>query len=196
MLLPYFIVVLGTSTGVIISALVPPDGIDCRHVAQLSILVLWLASAELDLLFNRLFPLINDRERLFCCTYVKDFITTGATMGCVIATQVGLFNRCVCYTQWGRTGLALPEMPDVATVLRARLSEVYPAVTFTSIGLELVVIPLAIWLWYGDAMRVSFALAPTITPNSLHQGYGVLSLHFELLLGGKLSENLNYSRVV
>lgn len=75
-------------------------------------------------------------------------------MGGVIATQVGLFNRCSCYTQWGATGLAMPEMPDVAAVLRARLVREYPAITFSAILVELLVVPLAVWVWYGDALRV------------------------------------------
>jgi hypothetical protein len=155
MLLPYLIVLLGTVTGMTVSALVPPDGIDCRHIAQLSMLFVWYASAELDILLNKVFHITNEiGGRLFWCTYVKDFVATGTTMGCVIATQLGFFNRCLCYTQWGNTGLALPEMPDVATVLRARLGREYPAITFTSIAIELIIVPLAIWLWYGDAMRV------------------------------------------
>ena len=155
MLLPYLVVLLGTATGMTVSALVPPDGIDCRHIAQLSILIIWLASAELDILLNKVFPLTDENQgRLFWCTYVKDFVATGTTMGCVIATQLGLFNRCLCYTQWGRTGLALPEQPDNAAVLRSRLGREYPAITFTAIAIELIIVPLAIWLWYGDAMRV------------------------------------------
>ena len=160
MLLPYLVVLLGGGTGMTISALIPPDGFDCRHIGLLSILVIWLVSAELDILFNKIFPLTENplteknRGRLFWCTYVKDLIATGSTMGCVIAIQLGIFNRCSCYTQWGNTGLALPEMPDVAAVLQARLGREYPAITFSSIVIELLIVPLAIWLWYGDAMRV------------------------------------------
>jgi len=65
-------------------------------------------------------------------------------MGCVTATQIGLFNRCACYTQWGRDGLALPEMPDIATVLRTRFGREYPAIVFTSIAVQVVLVPLAI----------------------------------------------------
>ncbi len=87
MLLPYLIVLLGTVTGMTVSALVPPDGIDCRHIAQLSMLFVWFASAELDILFNKVFHITNEiGGRLFWCTYVKDFVATGTTMGCVIAT--------------------------------------------------------------------------------------------------------------
>jgi len=98
--LPYFIVVSGAITGMTVSALVPPDGIDCRHIAQMAILVIWLVSAELDILLNRIFPLTTRNQKpLFWCTYAKDLIATCTTMGGIIATQIGLFNRCSCYTQ-------------------------------------------------------------------------------------------------
>jgi len=47
--LPYLIVLLAAVTGMTISALVPPDGIGCRHMAQIRMLVVWLVSADLDL---------------------------------------------------------------------------------------------------------------------------------------------------
>ena len=154
MLLPHIILLLGTVSGITISGLVPPDGIDCRHIAQIGILIIWLVSAELDIYLQKIFPLTGDRARLFWYTYIKDFIATTTTMGAIIATQLGIFNRCACYTRWGSTGLALPEMPDVAAILSYRLGTAYPAITFSSIGLELLIVPVAIWLWYADAVRV------------------------------------------
>ena len=156
--LPYFIVVLGTAAGMTVSALVPPDGFDCRNIAQLAILFVWLASAQLDALFQKVFPItcqtLENRSRLFWCTFVKDLLATSTTIGCVIATQLGIMNRCSCYTRWGTTGLKLPEMPDVAAVLSERLGREYPLVTFAAIVIELVIVPLSVWLWYEDAMRV------------------------------------------
>ena len=152
--LPYIIVLLGIVSGITISALVPPDGFDCRHIAQISIFVIWVVSREVGICLQRFFPLTGDRARLFWCTYIKDLIATTTTMGGIIATQVGLFNRCACYTRWGGTGLALPEMPDVAAVLSYRLGTAYPAITFSAIGLELIIVPVAIWWWYPNAMRV------------------------------------------
>ena len=69
-------------------------------------------------------------------------------------TQIGIFNRCSCYTQWGRTGLALPERPDVAATLFSRLKKHYFAITFVCISIELMVIPLFICFRYQDGLRV------------------------------------------
>ena len=137
-------VILGTATGFIVSALVPPEGFDCRHVAQIFILLTWLVSAQLNRIVGR----------KVWALMLKDLASTLLTMIGIIVTQIGVFNQCVCYTLWGKAGLALPGMPKVAEVLVHRLNTAYPAVTFTSIGIHLMPIPLAICYRYRDAVRV------------------------------------------
>lgn len=152
--LPLLIMVIGTATGMAVSALVPPDGWDCRHIGHILISIAWLLSAQADGWLNHLWPLNEQNQsKVFWIIGTKDLLVTIATMGGVITTQLGVFNRCSCYTQWGRTGLALPEMPDVAETLFHRLVTTYPAITFTSIGVELVVIPFLICIRYEDALR-------------------------------------------
>lgn len=180
-LLPYPILLLGTLTGMFVSGFVPPDGFDCRHTGQLLICTAWILSAQADHLLNRLLPLAdtqpvenrpvdshpvevkpvenkpvssNKSISLLWITIVKDLLITCATMGGIVVTQIGTFNRCSCYTQWGSVGLALPERSDVATKLFHRLNTVYPAITFTGIGIELVIVPLYLCIWYSDALRV------------------------------------------
>lgn len=153
--LPYPILILGTVTGLIVSGYVPPDGFDCRHLGEILICTAWILSAQADTLLNYLWPLSSGRSStLFWMTAGKDLLMTVATMGGIIVTQIGIFNRCSCYTLWGRTGLALPERPDIAATLFHRLNTLYPAVTFTGIGLELVIIPLYFCYRYRDAIRV------------------------------------------
>lgn len=146
---------MGTATGITVSALVPPDGWDCRHMGEIFIFIAWVLSALVDILLNRRWPSSEEKNqsKLFWITGIKDLLITTLTMGCVIATQIGIFNRCSCYTLWGRTGLALPEMPEVSEVLFHRLNTAYPAITFTSISVELIVVPLFICIRYRDALR-------------------------------------------
>ena len=170
----YSIVILGTITGITISGLVPPDGPDCRHLGQFSTCLVWLLSAWLDTRLNCMIPLgdtshdsnnkvseatleklLEHKQRLlFTLTMTKDVIISIATLGGVIAVQVGVLNRCSCYTMWGLRGAALPEMPMVYETLRHRLSTWYPALAFTCIGIELFVIPALIYWQYPDAFRV------------------------------------------
>lgn len=154
-LLAYTIVILGTVTGLIVSALVPPEGFDCRHLGEILLCALWNLSAQADTLLSYLFPLSSVRlKTLFWATAVKDFLATAGTMGGIVIAQIGVFNRCSCYTQWGKTGLALPQRPDVAATLLRRITRDFAAVTFTSIGIELVIVPLFICFKYRYALRV------------------------------------------
>ena len=154
---------MGTATGLVISALVPPDGLDCRHIGEVLVLIAWLLSALIDVWLRYLWPLNKEnqtknskkknQDKLFWSTGLKDVLATIATTGGVVTTQLGLFNRCECYTAWGKTGLALPEMPETAQTLFHRLTTVYPAIAFTSIGIHLVLVPLFISVRYKDALR-------------------------------------------
>ena len=165
MIFAHVIIIAGAVTGFIISSLVPPGGFGCRHIGELSILTAWLVSAYLDILLNKIFSL-NGRSRkcfkwdvksttmLFWMTFVKDIISTAATMGGVILTQIGILNRCECYSKWGMTGLALPQIPDVNNVLRDRINNLYPIVTGLGLCFQLIVV-LAYMVWqYGSALQV------------------------------------------
>ena len=44
-------------------------------------------------------------------------------------------------------------MPDIAQTLFYRLNTVYPGIAFASIGIELVIVPLFICVWYIDGLR-------------------------------------------
>lgn len=168
------IVILGTITGMTISGLVPPDGLDCRHLGEFSTCMVWILSAWLDTGLNYMIPLGDSSQKskskvpaatkkesleykqrlLFRWTVIKDVMVSIATLGGVIAVQVGVLNRCSCYTMWGLAGAALPGMPSVYEKLRHRLSTWYPALAFTCIGIELLVVPALIYWQYPDAFRV------------------------------------------
>ena len=153
--LSYALLVSGTLTGVIVSCLVPPDGWDCRNIGEVLITLAWILSAVFDTVFARLVPYAPEhRTLIFWTVGVKDLVATLSTMLGIVATQVGVFNRCSCYTLWGRTGVALPEMPDVQKALIHRMRTVYPAVTFTCIGIELIIVPLYVCIRYRHAVRV------------------------------------------
>ena len=164
-ILAHIIVIAGAVTGFILSSLVPPGGFNGRHIGEFAILAAWLVSAYLDILLNKIFSL-NGRSRkffkwhvksttmLFWTTFAKDIVLTIATMGGVILTQIGVLNRCECWSNWGRTGLALPQIPDVNDILRNRINNLYPIITGLGLCFQLIVV-LAYWVWqYGSALQV------------------------------------------
>ena len=143
------IVTLGTLTGVLISILVPPIGFGCRSVGELAIYAGWLLSASLDYI-----PRHNNFRWHFWFIFIKDLLATVATMGGIVTTQFGVFNRCSCYTMSGKTGLALPEITFVAGTLSHRIETVYPAIAFLCVGFQLIAVPYIVQAQYPHATRV------------------------------------------
>ncbi|KAE9362864.1 hypothetical protein N431DRAFT_358157 [Stipitochalara longipes BDJ] len=158
---PVVIFTYSALTGILISYLIPPVGFDCRHAGELSIVLTWVLSACLNNLpIFRNHPSDNEdkrvraRRRRFLFILWKDIIVTALTMGGIIVTQVGVFNRCACYTLWGRAGLALPENGSVSNTLSWRIDTSYPAIAFLCVGFQLVVVPCFLLRQYGLAVRV------------------------------------------
>ena len=153
--LPYALLISGTLTDVIVSCLMPPDGWDCRNIGEILITLAWLLSSLFDTSSEYLVPHTDKHKTLiFRVMGIKDLIATLSTMLGIVATQIGVFNRCSCYTRWGRTDLALPEMPDVQKLLIYRMQTVYPAITFACIKIQLIIVPLYVCVRYRHAVRV------------------------------------------
>jgi len=143
------IVVVPALTGVLISFLVPPVGWEARTMTEVFISGTWV--------INGLFDYVNWGQHHhweFWFTFSKDCICAVATTFGIIATQVGVFNRCSSYTLWGKAGLALPEISSVAGTLSQRIETVYPAIAFLCVAFELIVFPAIAMLTYPHAVRI------------------------------------------
>jgi hypothetical protein len=76
-----------------------------------------------------------------------------ATLGLVMATQIGILNRCSCYTKGGKIGLALPQTPMVKATLEHRIDVHYPLIAVTGIVAQLLIFTSIIMAWYyGGAL--------------------------------------------
>ena len=149
--LPIFIVSSGTITAMLVSCFVPADGWQPRHCAHASFLLTWILSF---LATNWLKHHGGENFLRFRITFAKDVLVTAGTLAALMYVQVGPFNDCSSYTLWGRKGLALPGMPEVEAILNSRMRNVYPAIAFTSIGIQLVLIPLVVFFQSPRALRV------------------------------------------
>jgi hypothetical protein len=149
--LPVFIVVLAIMTGTLISIFVPPIGASCRTWGQLYFGFGWLGSYIATLSVARWLP----ENRWFQVTAFKDLVATFCTVGWIVATQLGYYNRCECYTQWGQAGLALPEQLNAKDILlRGLKGGSYMWILIVGILLQVILVP-ALLLWrYHAASRV------------------------------------------
>ena len=150
-LLAIFTVFSGTITAMLVSGFVPADGWQPRHCAHASFFLTWTLSF---LVTNCLKRLRAENFLRFWITFAKDVIVTAGTLAALMYIQVGPFNNCSSYTLWGRRGLALPGMPEVEAILNSRMRHVYPVIAFTSIAIQLVLIPLVVFIWSPRALRV------------------------------------------
>ncbi|MCJ1396090.1 hypothetical protein MMC18_008978 [Xylographa bjoerkii] len=87
--LPHILVFAGTLAGIIISILVPPVGVECGTIGEISIYSAWLFSFLLDLI-----PRGDHHKPQFYFAFGKDIFITILTMGGIVATQVGVLNQC------------------------------------------------------------------------------------------------------
>ena len=151
----FLMVLFSLLAGLLVSALVPPDGFWCRDWAELSIAVVWILSDALDYL-----PVLfkwnsEDRyPRIYRLIFHKDVLLGLCNIAVVIAIQVGIMNQCSCYSIEGRTGLAFPEISTIAGTLTYNIYIGYPAIAFLCIGFELLVFPGIVCYQYKEAFSV------------------------------------------
>jgi hypothetical protein len=187
--LPFFTVSSGTITAMLVSGFVPADGWQPRHCAHASFLLTWIFSF---LATNWLKQLGGKNFPRFWITFAKDVLATVGTLAAMMYIQVGPFNNCSSYTLWGRKGLALPGMPEVEAILNSRMRNVYPAIAFTSIGIQLVLIPLVVFIWSPRALRVLLQSddETSFWPRWLSRPFGRAGSH-EIQLHKLSSERVN-----
>ncbi|KAK4187135.1 hypothetical protein QBC35DRAFT_385585 [Podospora australis] len=140
-----------------ISYRVPPEGFDCRNAGQMALLGTWLLSFAFEFVFvlamDRLSHLQLRESWLYEIMFVKDCVMGAAAVVMILVVQVGIFNRCDCFSLWGRVPVAFPQIPEVAAVLMRRIEFEWPAVTFGWIMIELGLCG-GIWWYYRDAIAV------------------------------------------
>lgn len=104
---------------VFISYQVPPTGWGCRGVLQSAIFASWVGSLTCDFFFQM--KLEHRPRLLFWTTFIKDIVVTVATLTMMIYSSIGVFNRCMCWTNFGRAPLSFGAEPVIAAVLNRKL---------------------------------------------------------------------------
>ncbi|KAK0647026.1 hypothetical protein B0T16DRAFT_446866 [Cercophora newfieldiana] len=153
-----------------ISYRVPPEGFDCRTAAQTALLANWIFSFFLDFAvttimecFGHLLPNPASPKKInmiveklyYPLTFIKDTTLGLAAISSILVTQLGIFNRCDCFTLWGKVPVMLPEIPQVKEILMRRIAGEWPAVTFLWIVLEIGICG-GIWWWRNEGQSVHF----------------------------------------
>ena len=147
--IPVFIVLGATITGLATTISVPPHGWSCQTRGVLQIFFVWFGSYLLSLI-----PFGQHHRAQFLSTFIKDTMCFVSTIGIFTATEIGVYNRCSCYTKGGLTGLQLPQMATVSTVLENGLQRRYLPIITMGILFQLIFIPGLIMLRYDSSTQV------------------------------------------
>lgn len=135
-----------------------PSGFSCRHVWIITVFGLWILSPFLTFFFSkiRLNPRGNDKNNHissvgFWLIYTKDFLIGMGTISMIIASVIGVFNSCFCWSlaMWLGEENAIMAVNTRGTYLQ-RKRGMYPALVGGFILLELVFVAAVVWLlWSG-----------------------------------------------
>jgi hypothetical protein len=90
---------------------------------------------------------------LFWAVFGKDAFFALTNISLILVTQLGIMNRCSCWSTWGLTGVHLPQIPEVTVELMHYIKHIAPWIVFIAILLQLLSCTIVIW-WYWDAVRV------------------------------------------
>ena len=169
-------VLVGTVSAWVITAMTPPEGLDCRHWLQGLISLIWLLSALSNFPLSHLGP-----RRRFYWTFAKDILAMFSTSTGIFLAVIGIFNRCSCWTKQGHVGLVLPYEPFVAAILSHRIKILWPSIIGVCAAIQILFI-CSVCYHYWDAFRVlvqsdggddiSEALSRTGTGKRLENGQG------------------------
>ncbi|KAK3948194.1 hypothetical protein QBC32DRAFT_222547, partial [Pseudoneurospora amorphoporcata] len=156
--LSFFFVFTSFLVASFIAYRVPPEGFDCRNVSLVLIMGIWLLSAALDFLLTIIRELSSPStpsspSYTYHLTLTKNLILSASVLTIILLIQLGIFNRCDCYSLWGRGPLGLPQIPQIEQILIQRIRGEWPAVTFGWVGLEMIICGLVVWK-YKNAFRV------------------------------------------
>ena len=70
----------------------------------------------------------------------------------LIVGQLGIYNRCTCWTQWGNAALVLPQLESIAATVNSRL-RVWWVLIALGLGLQAGFCGGCAWMFW-DAVRV------------------------------------------
>ncbi|ORX95507.1 hypothetical protein BCR34DRAFT_607932 [Clohesyomyces aquaticus] len=130
--------------------LVPPKGPSCRHIGEGFMFSCWAVSFAGEFFLERF---ITKDDRLFTAVVCKDVSCALINISIILITQWGIFYRCACWTDLGRKGLALPQIPEIKRELMDMIRDTFPWVVGGAITFH-ILFCLLVAVCYRDALRV------------------------------------------
>lgn len=111
-------VLSGCLVGIGIAYSAPPTGFGCREIAFISTLMLWMFSFSFDIYAHRSFK----PKTCYILVFLKDITCSLAILVYNVYSHLGIFNRCSCWTKFGRGPLCFSLEPRISEELHEKMS--------------------------------------------------------------------------
>ncbi|KAJ4178811.1 hypothetical protein NW755_012926 [Fusarium falciforme] len=133
----FLIVTTGSAGAILLSAAVPPEGLNCRTVIKLIMVSIYVVKYAAQLLVNRMGDPSNPMKMYV--TGTMDAISVLLFAFIIFSTQTGILNRAGCYRQC-KDGGECAIYPASVTwgVVQKRLRGMYPGILFGFLGMQLI----------------------------------------------------------
>ena len=144
-------VILATLTAVLLSWMLPPNGLGCRSLTQLVFCVTWFLSA----LFTKLTGKLFSGKYHFRLVIMKDLILTIMQLGFMVSAFVGYYNSCLCWSNYFSLTRRGPAFMEVVQheVLDVMVRKKWPVIAFVGLSAQGVVL-LTMWLCSGKGLKI------------------------------------------
>ena len=117
--LSFSTVIAGTVVAVYMSYSAPPVGFGCREITHSGIFLMWTFSALFDIWVEKALS----GKASFAAVCAKDLLCMTAILIENIYSHLGMFNRCVCWTNFGNGPLCFATESRVAEELHQKISK-------------------------------------------------------------------------
>lgn len=127
-----------------------PVGFSCRHVWIITVFCLWIISPFITF-FSWHFIGRRDRTTAMWVIYIKDLFIGLGTLVMIIASVIGVFNSCFCWSlaMWVGEGSAIMVVNTKSKYL-AYKRRLYPSLVGGFILFQVVFVGVVVWLlWTG-----------------------------------------------
>lgn len=116
----------------------PPTGFGCREIAVISTFGLWMFSAAFDILAEN----NTSAKNSYVLIFLKDSLCTFGIVLYNVYVYLGMYNRCSCWTKFGRGPLSFGLEPKVAKELKEKISKEWPGAIIFLTGWQLLFVSL------------------------------------------------------
>jgi hypothetical protein len=135
-LLSFTSIVSGCLIAIYMAYTALPRGFGCREIAIISTFVLWILSAAFDFYAENFYKPHIRYARVF----LKDLLCSTAIVVYNVFVYLGIYNRCSCWTKFGRGPLICGQRPEVKRELAIRMKNEWPRAIASLVALQILLV--------------------------------------------------------